>query len=138
VALGANRGIGLNLVRTFVRRGWVAYGSIRPQTRGDPSVKDVSISQLNKRQEKQLTEITYKLEATGATILEIDYTNETSIIAAAKEYGSGSLDCLVNCTGKKSVRFVKLHEAKLNAQVLGPSHFHGMAILEAACLKCTI
>ena len=101
-------------------------------------MKDVGISQLSKRLEKQLTEITYKLEATGATILEIDYTNETSIIAAAKEYGSGTLDCLVNCAGERSAQLVKLYEAKLNTQVLGPSHFHGMAILETACWKCTI
>jgi len=79
LVIGANRGIGLNLIKTFILRGWVAYGSIRPQTRGDPSVKD--------------------LEDTGATIFEIDYTNESTIIEAAKAYGTGALDCLVNCGG---------------------------------------
>jgi NAD(P)-dependent dehydrogenase (short-subunit alcohol dehydrogenase family) len=100
---GANHGIGLNMVRTFVRRGWVAYGSIRPQTRGDSSVKDVCIQQTQRTPEKKLTRFTYKLEETGAKILEIDYINEASIIAAAKAYGSGTLDCLVNCTGKRFI-----------------------------------
>lgn len=40
-----------------------------------------------------------KLKATGARILEVDYTDERTIAEAAKQYGSGPLDCLVNCGG---------------------------------------
>ena len=39
--VGANRGIGLHLVKTFIERGWTAHGTIRPQSRDDPSVEDV-------------------------------------------------------------------------------------------------
>lgn len=48
----------------------------------------------------KLTAVTGKLEDTGAKILEIDYTNETSIMNVAQEYGTGVLNCLVNCGGK--------------------------------------
>ncbi|KAL8833577.1 MAG: hypothetical protein Q9170_004192 [Blastenia crenularia] len=37
------------------------------------------------------------LEATGAKIYEIDYLEEATIVEAAKEYGSETLDCLINC-----------------------------------------
>ncbi|MCJ1248270.1 hypothetical protein MMC30_005487 [Trapelia coarctata] len=40
-----------------------------------------------------------KLKATGARILEVDYVNESTIVKAAKEYGTGELDCLINCAG---------------------------------------
>jgi short-subunit dehydrogenase len=39
------------------------------------------------------------LSATGATLLEIDFTDEKSIIDASKDYGEGPLDVLVNCGG---------------------------------------
>ena len=38
---GANRGIGLKLLETFVHHGWTATGTVRPQTLTDPSVDDV-------------------------------------------------------------------------------------------------
>lgn len=38
---GANRGIGLQFVKTFTKRGWNVVGTFRPQTRSDDSVKDV-------------------------------------------------------------------------------------------------
>lgn len=41
-----------------------------------------------------------KLKATGARILEVDYTVESTIVEAAKHYGSGPLDCLINCGGQ--------------------------------------
>ena len=54
-------------------------GSIRPQTKEDPSFKD--------------------LTATGANILEIDFLNETSIVRAAEAYGDKPLDVLLNVGG---------------------------------------
>lgn len=41
---GANRGIGLHLIRTFKARGWHTIGSVRPETfnSSDPSIVDVS------------------------------------------------------------------------------------------------
>ncbi len=41
-----------------------------------------------------------KLKETGAKILEIDFLDEKTIVAAAKEYGSEPLDMLINCAGK--------------------------------------
>lgn len=56
------------------------FGTVRPQTRADASFKD--------------------LEATGATVFDLDYTDEESISAAAQSYGSDkALDVLVNCAG---------------------------------------
>lgn len=46
-----------------------------------------------------------QLGATGARILEIDFLDESSILEAAKQYGSGPLDILINCGG----RFALLH-----------------------------
>jgi NAD(P)-dependent dehydrogenase (short-subunit alcohol dehydrogenase family) len=79
--VGANRGIGLCLMKAFAEKKWTLFGSVRPQTLKDkdPSVKD--------------------LEATGAKILEIDFLDEPSIFEAAKQYGSGPLDILINCGG---------------------------------------
>lgn len=54
-----------------------------------------SLETLSKR--KTLSVV--QLEATGATILKIDYLDESSISDAAKEFGSGKLDVLVNCAG---------------------------------------
>lgn len=42
--LGANRGIGLNLVRRLVKHGWTVSGSIRPQSRKDASALDVRLA----------------------------------------------------------------------------------------------
>ncbi|KAL8790984.1 MAG: hypothetical protein Q9195_006129 [Heterodermia aff. obscurata] len=79
LVIGANRGIGLQIVQRLTKRNWVVAGSIRPQTRGDPSVKE--------------------LEETGAQVIEIDYLDEETIVAAAKEYEPNKLDLLVNCGG---------------------------------------
>ncbi|KAI1311974.1 NAD(P)-binding protein [Xylaria venustula] len=77
--VGANRGIGLNLVKAFKHRGWTVFGSFRPQTQADTSMQD--------------------LRATGATLLEIEFTDEDTIIKSAEAYGSEPLDVLVNCGG---------------------------------------
>jgi nucleoside-diphosphate-sugar epimerase len=39
---GANRGIGFELTTRFLERGYIVYGTFRPQTREDPSVADAS------------------------------------------------------------------------------------------------
>ncbi|KAH8591408.1 short chain dehydrogenase [Bisporella sp. PMI_857] len=77
--IGANRGIGLHFVKIFTERNWNVFGTVRPQTREDLSFKD--------------------LVTTGATILDIDFTDETSISKAASTYGDKALDVLVNCAG---------------------------------------
>ncbi|GES60664.1 short-chain dehydrogenase [Aspergillus terreus] len=78
--IGANRGLGLGLLEVFKEHGYNVFGTVRPQTRSDVSFKD--------------------LEATGATIFDLDYLDEDSIAAAAQKYGNDRpLDVLVNCGG---------------------------------------
>ncbi|PSN73640.1 short chain dehydrogenase [Corynespora cassiicola Philippines] len=77
--IGANRGIGRKFVDKFKSQGWEVHGSVRPQTLDDETVKD--------------------LRETGTKLYEIDYLDESSIQKAAKEYGPGTLDCLINCAG---------------------------------------
>ena len=38
---GANRGLGLGLLKIFKENGYNIFGTIRPQTRSDSSYKDV-------------------------------------------------------------------------------------------------
>jgi len=52
---------------------------VRPQTRDDPSVKE--------------------LEQTGTSIIEIDYLNEKTIVSAAEGFGYKALDLLINNAG---------------------------------------
>ncbi|RSL46146.1 hypothetical protein CEP53_010433 [Fusarium sp. AF-6] len=78
--IGANRGLGLGLLKVFKENGYNVFGTVRPQTRSDSSFKD--------------------LEATGATGIDLDFLDEESIAAAAKTYGNDKpLDVLVNCGG---------------------------------------
>lgn len=41
----------------------------------------------------------WQLAATGATILDLDYLDESTITKAAAAYGDEALDVLVNCAG---------------------------------------
>jgi len=67
-------------LNVFKEHGYNVFGTIRPQTKSDSSFKD--------------------LEATGATIIDLDYLEEDSIAAAAKTFGEDrTLDVLVNCAG---------------------------------------
>lgn len=77
--VGANRGIGLQWVKSYITNGCTVTGTIRPEGREDPSVED--------------------LRQTGAKILELDYTKEDTIEQAVEDYGDGPLDVLVNCGG---------------------------------------
>jgi len=80
-ALGANRGIGLQLVRTLLQRGYTVWGTIRSQSKQNGSAQD--------------------LYETGAKILEVDYLDEQSIINAVKSLESfGKLDVLINNGGR--------------------------------------
>ncbi|KAH8768083.1 hypothetical protein F5883DRAFT_68372 [Diaporthe sp. PMI_573] len=79
LVIGANRGIGLSLLKSFVKRSYNVTGTIRLQTRNDPSVDE--------------------LRATGANILEVDYLDEESIKQAASKYGERPLDVLINVGG---------------------------------------
>ncbi|RYN65040.1 hypothetical protein AA0117_g12209 [Alternaria alternata] len=77
--IGANRGIGRKFVDKFKSQGWEVHGSVRPQTVDDETVEE--------------------LRGTVTKLYEIDYLDENSIQKAAQQYGSGALDCLVNCAG---------------------------------------
>ncbi|KAK0715395.1 hypothetical protein B0H67DRAFT_580621 [Lasiosphaeris hirsuta] len=80
--VGANRGIGFNLLKAFLGEAWDVTGTIRPQTRSekDPTVSD--------------------LEKTGAKILELDYLDESTIERAAARYSINKpLDMLINVGG---------------------------------------
>jgi len=79
--VGANRGIGYNLLKAFVGESWDVTGTVRPQSRAD---KDPSVGDLEK---------------TGAKILEIDYLDEATIERAAAAWGDKPLDMLVNLGG---------------------------------------
>ncbi|KAK0657892.1 hypothetical protein B0T16DRAFT_453309 [Cercophora newfieldiana] len=81
VVIGANRGVGLALVKAFQKENYRVWGTVRPQTMNDESVQD--------------------LRATGAGVMPCDFTDETSIIAAAKTLGDevDHLDVLVNSGG---------------------------------------
>lgn len=43
VSIGANRGIGFNILKAFVSRSWNVTGTIRPQSRSDSSVHEVRL-----------------------------------------------------------------------------------------------
>jgi len=80
LVIGANRGLGLALLKVFAEHGWTSFATIRPETRSDSSFGD--------------------LEKTGATIIDLDYLSEESIADAAKTYGHDQpLDVLINCAG---------------------------------------
>ncbi|KAI1131860.1 hypothetical protein F5Y10DRAFT_36334 [Nemania abortiva] len=81
LVIGANRGVGLALVNALVESGCRVWGSVRPQTMNDASVGD--------------------LRDAGAKIIQIDYTDEETIIQAAKvlEKSEGHLNFLINCGG---------------------------------------
>ncbi|KAF2832827.1 short chain dehydrogenase [Ophiobolus disseminans] len=79
LVIGANRGIGLQFIKTLKQQGWSTIGSIRPETRGDSTVDE--------------------LIATGSRIVEIDYKDENTIKNAAKEFEDVKLDVLINCAG---------------------------------------
>ncbi|KAH8903089.1 short chain dehydrogenase [Coniochaeta sp. PMI_546] len=106
----ANRGIGLQLIRTFQSRDWHTIGSVRPEMLASnvPSIAD--------------------LKATNADIIQIDYENGTTIKSAADELAAKgvTLDVLVNCGGIK-VRPLEwhLHEQedlmeRFQVMVVGP------------------
>ena len=93
---GANRGIGLKLAQALAG-DWTVTGSVRPQTLADWSTREV----------RHMCDATYRprltsmeLEETGAKVLTMELTDEETIIAAAKAYGVGPLDMLINCAGE--------------------------------------
>ncbi|KAK3325072.1 hypothetical protein B0H66DRAFT_547347 [Apodospora peruviana] len=79
LVIGANRGIGFQLATRHLAKGYAVYGTYRPETRDDSSVAE--------------------MKEAGIKTLELDFTDEDSIKAAAKEYGDGPLDVLINCGG---------------------------------------
>jgi len=72
---GANRGLGLELAKQYVDKGYQVYGTAR---------KPVEATELKE---------------TGATVLQLDVTSEESIAALAKEMEGKSLDILFNNAG---------------------------------------
>lgn len=81
INVGANRGIGLNLLKWFASHGWNAIGSIRPQT---IAAKDASLADL---------------EATGARVIEVDFCDESTVAAAAATLKDVTIDVLINAGG---------------------------------------
>ncbi|KAI1122333.1 hypothetical protein F5Y10DRAFT_281771 [Nemania abortiva] len=79
LVIGANRGIGLEILKSFMSRPCNVIGTIRPQTTSDPSFKT--------------------LEGTGAEVLQLDYLDENTIKKAAIDYGDRPLDILINVGG---------------------------------------
>ncbi|KAE9986563.1 hypothetical protein EG327_004235, partial [Venturia inaequalis] len=77
---GANRGIGNQLATRFLKGNYTVHGTVRPETRQDPSV--------------------HQLGAKGAKILELDLLDEKSIVQAAEDFGHAQpLDILINVAG---------------------------------------
>lgn len=72
---GANRGLGLELVKQYLKEGYHVYGTARKPD--------------------EATE----LKETGATVLQLDVTSEQSIAALAKELEGKPLDILFNNAG---------------------------------------
>ncbi|OBT64480.1 hypothetical protein VE03_05374 [Pseudogymnoascus sp. 23342-1-I1] len=103
LVIGANRGIGLNLLKAFAGRGWTVFGTIRPETRSDASFRDASTfpSAASLGAGACFANGSHgQLEATGATTIDLDYLSESSIAAAAMTYGEEKpLDVLINCAG---------------------------------------
>jgi len=72
---GANRGLGLEMTKQFIKDGYTVYGTSRkPEEAAD-------------------------LKATGATVLQLDVTSEESITALAKTLEGKPLDILINNAG---------------------------------------
>ncbi|CAO2656560.1 Nn.00g053630.m01.CDS01 [Neocucurbitaria sp. VM-36] len=71
-----DRGVGFELTNRFLAKGYAVYGTYRPETRDDCSVR--------------------LLKEAGAKTLELDYEDEGSVNAAARDFGAGPLDVLVN------------------------------------------
>ncbi|KAF3071571.1 C-factor [Trichoderma lentiforme] len=76
---GANRGIGLSLCKEFIERKYTVFGSVRHESRDDPSVVE--------------------LRKTGASVIEFDVTDENTIAAAFDSWGDKPLDILINNAG---------------------------------------
>ncbi|KAK4449685.1 hypothetical protein QBC34DRAFT_380143 [Podospora aff. communis PSN243] len=114
--VGANRGIGLNLARALAAQSWNVVGSVRPQTKAanDSSIQDI--------------------EAVASTVLEIDVTDEKTIVDAAKRFGDGPLDMLINIAGlgpdpiKWTDHSAEMLNEKFATNAVGPfivsKHFH--------------
>ncbi|KAK4221665.1 hypothetical protein QBC38DRAFT_491603 [Podospora fimiseda] len=114
--IGANRGIGLNLARALSAQNWNVVASVRPQTKAanDPSV--------------------HEIESIASTILEIDVSDEQTVINAAKRFGDGPLDMLINVAGVGPEpdhwheHTAEILKEKLSINTIGPflttKHFH--------------
>ncbi|KAF2114212.1 hypothetical protein BDV96DRAFT_577765 [Lophiotrema nucula] len=76
LVIGANRGVGFELATRFLAKGYMVYGTYRSET-----VDDVSVQ---------------KLKEAGVKTFELDYAQEKSINAAAKDLGDVPLDILIN------------------------------------------
>ncbi|KAK4675300.1 hypothetical protein QC764_512670 [Podospora pseudoanserina] len=80
--VGANRGIGNNLLKAFVEESWDVTATVRPKTRTE---KDPTVVELEKA---------------GVRLLELDYLDEATISRAAALYGADRpLDLLINVGG---------------------------------------
>lgn len=76
LVIGANRGIGFELATRFLTKGYTVYGTYRSKSRADCSVQ--------------------QLEEAGVRTFELDYADEDSIKAGARDFGNTPLDVLIN------------------------------------------
>lgn len=127
MSVGATRGIGLNILKAFVGRSWDVTGTVRPQSKGDPSVDEVRQSHpsfhvtwmlLNGGRRFGLFRLLTsplaceQLKQTGANILEVDYLDEDTIQRAALAYGNKRLDILVNVGGETTENRQRMHDCQ--------------------------
>ncbi|PPQ82819.1 hypothetical protein CVT25_009197 [Psilocybe cyanescens] len=77
--IGANRGIGFELATRLLEKGHKVYGSYRAQSRDNSAVVE--------------------LQRRGMKTVEVDFTDEASIIDASKMFEDQPLDILINSAG---------------------------------------
>lgn len=100
---GANRGIGLQFIKTFKKQGWSTIGSIRSDTRSDASFVEVRARRIYSPQHWADA---YQLATTGSRVVEIDYKDEDTIKNAAKQLEGVKLDVLINCAGTSIFTYI--------------------------------
>lgn len=114
VVIGANRGIGLQLIKTLQKHGYTCTGTVRPSTltahktrsqapsSSSSHTTSTSASETPAADDNNDVDTSIAdLEATGARILTLDYLDPASIDHAATTWGVSTtpLDLLVNCAG---------------------------------------
>jgi NAD(P)-dependent dehydrogenase (short-subunit alcohol dehydrogenase family) len=85
------------LGQKFKAKGWTVYGSVRSKSKDEKFLGEVCSWVLIIVCTHSTDQL--QLAAIAEEIFEIDITDESSIQAAAQDYGPKALDILVNCAG---------------------------------------